>query len=76
MIILQQKRRKIKVGFACTLINVAFHTCFDNLKMNITFNNESQFNIVRKGGIAPKKGILNMSDIILYVFCIMAADQL
>ena len=29
-----------------------------------------------EGGVAPEKGILNMSDIILYVFCIMAANQL
>ena len=29
-----------------------------------------------QGGVAPEKGILNISDIILYVFCIMAASQL
>ena len=29
-----------------------------------------------EGGVAPAKGILNMSDIILHVFCIMAANQL
>ena len=28
------------------------------------------------GGVAPEKGILNMSDTILYVFDIMAANQL
>ena len=34
------------------------------------------FRIPFRGGVAPEKGILNMSDIILYVFCIMAANQL
>ena len=34
------------------------------------------FRIPIRGGIAPEKSILNMSDIILYVFCIMAANQL
>ena len=33
------------------------------------------FRIPFRGGVAPEKGILNMSDIILYVFCIMAANQ-
>ena len=31
------------------------------------------FRIPFRGGVAPEKGILNMSDIILYAFCIMAA---
>ena len=34
------------------------------------------FRIPFRGGVAPEKGILNMSDIILYVFCVMAANQL
>ena len=34
------------------------------------------FRIPFRGGVAPAKGILNMSDIILYVFSIMAANQL
>ena len=34
------------------------------------------FRIPFRGGVAPEKGILNTSDIILYVFCIMAANQL
>ena len=34
------------------------------------------FRVPFRGGVAPEKGILNMSDIILYVFCIMAANQL
>ena len=33
------------------------------------------FRIPCRGGVAAEKGILNMSDIILYVFCIMAANQ-
>ena len=34
------------------------------------------FRIPFRGGVAPENGILNMSDITLYVFCIMAANQL
>ena len=34
------------------------------------------FRIPFRGDLAPEKGILNMSDIILYVFCIMAANQI
>ena len=34
------------------------------------------FRIPFRGGVVPEKGILNMSDIILYVFCIMAPNQL
>ena len=33
-----------------------------------------EFRIPFRGGVAPEKGILNISDIILYVFCIMAAN--
>ena len=34
------------------------------------------FRIPFRGGVAPGMGILNMSDIMLYVSCIMAANQL
>ena len=32
--------------------------------------------ILFRGGVAPEKGILNMSDISLYVYYIMAANRL
>ena len=38
--------------------------------------NRIEFRMPFRGGVAPEKGILNMSDIILYVFCNMAANQL
>ena len=34
------------------------------------------FRIPFRGGVAPENGILSMSDIMLYVSCIMAANQL
>ena len=42
--------------------------------LNYTYRMVSRvFRIPFLGGVAPKKGIQNMSDIILYVFCITAA---
>ena len=50
----------------------------ENLKsLSYTYRMVSRvFRIPFREGVAPEKGILNMSDIILYVFCIMAANQL